>query len=576
MAPAGRAHPSRRVTLVTDELLGYTKTGGLGTATSFLAVALARMGHLVELLYVGEPPLDPLAEPWNRLYESAGVAVRRLERSGSRIEPSYFSRMHDTELALRADPPDVVITQDLGAPAYTALRMRRLGLAFPDTTFVVYCHGTRLWITDMAQKVRVLPGALAVSVLEQASVELADAVVAPSAYVLGWMRGIGWRLPAHTRVIPYFSRSAATGETPPASAEVGTEVVRLAFFGRLEERKGLRPFAAALNMLEPELLRRVELEFVGAATAAWPPERVEALLSDGVRTALRSISFETTLDQPEALAHLSRPGTLAVMPSAGETFSNAVYECLERGIPFIASNAGAPPELVAEADHDRVLFEPTATGIAGALRHALRDGRSVQPARLAFDPNDSVEAWQEVVGAGPATAERVGETDRADYVLVPPRQIDGGVLDTLSDAAAASGADVVTCGVRTDGLERFFLGDPGGLGLVANHYGTVALVRRSLLGDGDEREAIWPLLARLALDGARIVSIPQTLVDEPSPPASVEREPAEALRVREHFERALPDETRSLARLAAGLAADRQSSPAPRSSFRKLARLWRR
>src|SRR5207244_9574112 len=46
---------SRRVTLVADEALGYVRTGGLGTATTFLSVALARMGHQVELLFTGDP-----------------------------------------------------------------------------------------------------------------------------------------------------------------------------------------------------------------------------------------------------------------------------------------------------------------------------------------------------------------------------------------------------------------------------------------------------------------------------------------------------------------------------------------
>src|SRR5207248_8647187 len=137
-------------------------------------------------------------------------------------------------------------------------------------------------------------------------------------------------------------------------------VARLAFFGRLEERKGLRQFAAAINALSPEILQRLEVEFLGAATKAWPIERIAGLFSAETRASLRKISFETELDQPDALERLARPGTLAVMPSQGESFGNAVYECLEHGIPFISSNAGATPELVAAEDHPRVLFEPTA------------------------------------------------------------------------------------------------------------------------------------------------------------------------------------------------------------------------
>src|SRR5436309_51176 len=84
------------------------------------------------------------------------------------------------------------------------------------------------------------------------SVELADAVVSPSAFLIGWMRDAGWKLPARTLVIPYFTQAAATGEPAPRSAaREGDAMRRLAFFGRVDERKGLKPFAAALSTLEP-------------------------------------------------------------------------------------------------------------------------------------------------------------------------------------------------------------------------------------------------------------------------------------------------------------------------------------
>src|SRR5438045_7887665 len=104
---------AKRITLVADELLGYVRTGGIGTATTYLAAALGRMGHAVELLASGDPPREPMAAEWSRLYEQAGVVVRSLYRSNARIEPPYFARMRDVETALAADPPDVVITQDL-------------------------------------------------------------------------------------------------------------------------------------------------------------------------------------------------------------------------------------------------------------------------------------------------------------------------------------------------------------------------------------------------------------------------------------------------------------------------------
>lgn len=588
MVTPPRPDQSRRVTLVADEILGYVRTGGLGTATSFLAVALGRMGHSVELLYVGEQPSEPMGPDWARLYESAGVVIRILQRSDRRVEPSYFARMRDTELALRADPPDVVITQDLGAPAYTALRMRRLGLGFEDTLFVVYCHGTRRWITDMARKVRVLPGAHAISILEQAAVELADVVVSPSTYLLQWMRRQQWHLPERSLVIPYLTRSAATGEPAPQAAELGRRVERITFFGRLEERKGLRPFIGALNALDPELLRRTKLEFLGRATPAWSPERIDALLSEDAKAAFTDISYHTDLDQPEALGRLSRPGTLAIMPSFGETFSNAVYECLERGIPFLASDAGAPPELIAEDDRARVLFEPTSGGIAEALGRLLGDGHAPQPARPAFDPADSLAAWRNAIATepravprpeGPATVDvgtwgKVPEGESDWIVLLEPGDVPrDDFVETLRRAQAASGADIVTFGVQLGEVQHLFLGDPGGLGLLSNSYGTAALIRRALVSDATEA---WPLLAGLSLSGARIVSIPEPLVVRPPAAGSTDRSESEPLLVAAEFEQQLPRHLRSLARIGAGLAAS-SAAPVSASSLRhKLFRLVRR
>jgi glycosyltransferase involved in cell wall biosynthesis len=546
-----------RVTLVTDELLGYTRTGGIGTATTFLALALGRGEHDVDLLYAAEPPQQPLADEWARLYEEAGVGIRILPRSDTPVEPSYFGRMRDVEQALAAAPPDVVIVQDLAAPAYTAIRMRTLGLAFEDTLFVVYCHGTRQWITDAARKVRVLPGALGITMLEQASIELADVVVSPSRYVIDWMQAQGWKLPAGSRVIPHLTRSVATGAPQPRMKAAEGPVRRVAFFGRLEERKGIVPFIDGINALPPELLERIDVDFIGRAAPAWKPERVRALLSDRVRA-----SFETELDQHEALERLARPGTLAVMPSFAETFGNTVRECLDYGIPFRASTAAAIEELVAPEDRPRVLFEPTASGIATALQATLADPDALRPVRPAFDTEAALPAWEDVLGQSatrPARREspEVGATAPFALLLDADDEPSAELLETLRGAQAASDADVVTCASRIRGGEgetlRFFHGDPGALGLLFNGYGTSALVRRSLLGDA--RKPTWPLLAGLAAGGAHIVSVPAPLVTRRSPPATIERQPAEALLVAERFERAAPEAARSLARLAAGLAA---------------------
>jgi hypothetical protein len=452
----------------------------------------------------------------------------------------------------------------------------------------------------------------------------------------------GWRLPQETFVIPYYTRAAATGERraqgeePPAAGRVR----RVAFFGRLEERKGIAPFVEALNRLEPQLLEGVELAFVGKATGTWPPTRIEKLLADRSREAVRVIAFSTDLDQHEAIDSLRRPGTLAVLPSYGETFGNAARECLENGIPFLAADTGAVPELVAREDWERTLFSPTASGIEDALRRRLTSEQPLAPARPGLDDTSLDALWADVLtrSAGP----RVQPADRpqVDVVVVhrgsepglarclaalsrqthprfrvlvadasgnpaspplpnvsyevvlsraPERDVawarrealgsseadwtvfldeqdvpSASLLETLLRAQAASGADVVSCGVEIesegDRVLHLFVGEPGGLGVLSNGYGTVALIRRALFpleapSWRAPRDPDWPLLAGLSASGARIVSVPSPLVTRSSGPGRLEDDGVGAFLALQQLERAVPRPLEGVARIAGGLAA---------------------
>jgi glycosyltransferase involved in cell wall biosynthesis len=622
---------ARRVTVIAHELRGFRPVGGMGTATTLLALALARLGHSVEILLGKHPPasIDP---HWGTVYREASVRIRPVPLSDEPVEPWHFAHAHAVALGLRADPPDVVIAHDLGAPGYAALRLRQAGLAFADTLFVVFCHGPRRYVLDLSPTVAVgdLQTVVGVSILEQAAVELADVVVSPSAYLVDWMRARGWQLPERTRVIPYFTESTALGVAgpPPARRDAG-RIRRLAFFGRVDEKKGVKVLTAALNALEPELIEGLELDFVGKTTRTWTHERVESLLSAETRRTLGHVAFETELDQPQALERLHRAGTLVVMPSLQENSPNTVYECLEHGIPFIAADVGGVRELIAPEDRPRVLFQPTPESLHDTLRRLLGGGVVPAPARPGFEAGEPFARWAEVVVATPrrpengsrqpdervdvvvVVARRSGEAEasasrclaalkRQSYsnfetVVAASRQeglAEGSApyvaflneddvpsydwLETLVRARRATKADAVGCGLRIASEPgaatlHFFEGDPGGRAALVNGYGTVALLRRAALAGTTtpwplEGDADWPLLARLAAAGASIVSIPLALVERRGAPGSAESDPEAALLVAQELERTLPDPLRGSARVAAGLAASGRKPPAVRQN----------
>jgi hypothetical protein len=150
---------------------------------------------------------------------------------------------------------------------------------------------------------------------------------------------------------------------------------------------------------------------------------------------------------------------------------------------------------------------------------------------------------------------------------------DPQLVESLVRAQQVSGADVVSCGLFVEDTVHLFPGEPGALGLLGNGYGTVALVRRVLL-EPDADDARWPLLAKLSLAGAKIVSIPMPLVASAGAPADLGTRPTEALRVLEHFERALPHQARFLAELVTRMAAQtaRPSQPVTRGLARRAVR----
>lgn len=577
----------RRVTVVASEILGMPRTGGAGTADSLLAVALGRHGHRVQLL-VGPGRGFQLTPEWRRRYDEAGVVVRPVEPA-TEIAPPFLAPSTAVFDALRADPPDVVVVDDWRALAFAALRARQLDVALEATAFVVHCHGPARMLAEFARKVPDTLARFGEEVAERACFELADAVVSPSVWLLDWMRERGWPVPESARVIQYLRESSALGE-PPAPAGPASRVRRLAFFGQLREGKGIRIFLAGLEQLEPELLDGIEIAFVGTETRRWTSEQILAALAPHVAERLAGIQFQTALDRGAALEELRRPGTLALMPSLLDNSPNTVSECVEHGIPFLAARTGGIPELVAEEDRDRVLFEPTAEALATALRHALGNPEGVAPAQPAHDPQRSLDAWLDVIasvaapklprGATPARVDVIATGDeavrraqrlveqtrsaRVEVVAAPSRAAgvarasadwlvfldpddtpDDVLVDALVRAQSASGADVVTCAVRPAAQPagmHAFLGSARSFGLLENQYGVVGLVRRSLV-DGDVSldghvDPDWVLFARLALHGAQIVSIPEPLSTIHGKPGSLTDLPGDGLMVLRLFEQA--------------------------------------
>jgi glycosyltransferase involved in cell wall biosynthesis len=382
---AGDWRPS--VCIVSGEIIGPVKNGGIGTAMTGLAEHLARSGCSLTILYTGGvwAPDIHLGKCKTR-YAELGIDFVALSLGEmTSVEGPLVDRGFGTPYLvyqhLAAKHFDVVHFNDCVGDGSVCLVAKKLGLAFQDTLLVVALHSPSQWVLELNQT---LPTSLVLSAYnhaERLSVKCADVVWSPSRYLLDWAVHRGFELPKQTFVQQYClpsQRLSEHGGGPsdfPAvrSGRAGppTEIV---FFGRLEERKGLRLFCNAIHRLRQQLAdRNIAVTFLGKAETCAGMSSL-AYLAERSRQWRFPVKTITNLGQPEALGYLRAGEKLAVIASPVDNSPCTVYEALAWGIPFLATRAGGVPELVQAADRDHVLFDSTTDGLSEALLAALDAG----------------------------------------------------------------------------------------------------------------------------------------------------------------------------------------------------------
>ena len=138
------------------------------------------------------------------------------------------------------------------------------------------------------------------------------------------------------------------------------------------------------------LLAGRQVTFLGRE-GGYAPAQVAAWLAPLARKGLR-LMFRTAMDADEARAYLCGGDRLAVMPSLRENSPCVVHECLESGIPFLASSSGGGPELARPEDRD-AFVAPQAAALAARLGSILADGLPA-PARPRHSPAELLHLWQ--------------------------------------------------------------------------------------------------------------------------------------------------------------------------------------
>jgi glycosyltransferase involved in cell wall biosynthesis len=373
----GAENPS--VCIVTSEIIGPFKNGGVGTAMTGLAELLAQEGLRVTVLYTGgiwSPDIG--LSRWKKHYAALGIelvalSIEDMKPLAGPLKDRGFGVPWLVYRYLADRSFDVIHFNDCCGEGSLSLVAKRLGLAFRDSLLVVALHSPSGWVLELNQT---LPSNIlfpAYHCAEQLSVACADVLWSPSRYLLDWVAARGFELPTQTFVQQYVL-PGAKGENTDKGVGATQAPKEIVFFGRLEERKGLRLFCNALHVLRDELAQRgISVTFLGKAERCGGMPSLDYIAH---RSAAWTFPIKTITDfgQPDALAYLREEGKLAVMPSPFDNSPCTVYEALQWGIPLLAARTGGIPELIDTADHEYVLFENATESLVRALRNTIEHG----------------------------------------------------------------------------------------------------------------------------------------------------------------------------------------------------------
>ena len=379
----------RSICIVTEELAGVTRSGGIGACSRGLALHLMEAGYDVEVVVTDLT--YPQAAGNKKLPGVRLVYLSEIARRDPEIEMpvDHVSKAYVVYRYLRRNDFALVHFHDyLGLGYYTATAKRQQLL---HCVIVTHTHGSCRWVRRHNLNRPSLED-LETETLEQHQIELSDLVVSPSQYLLDWYRAEGMALPNAIRLDWMLPQWIESEQTPAA---LGTPPVppgsidHLIFFGRQERRKGVEVFVDALRALPEDTQPSVTFlgrfdRLYGEFTGSYVFRRLQ-----NYRGAIR---FVNDLGPASAMDFIrSRPNALCVMPSLIENSPCTVGECFTLGVPFLATDVGGTPELTVPEDRHDPPLQANWRSLSAHLTRVLRDG--MPAVRSTLKPADICERW---------------------------------------------------------------------------------------------------------------------------------------------------------------------------------------
>ena len=360
----------KKVCIITPDIVGPIKNGGIGTASFYLARYLKNsLKYDVTILYTSglyeHRSLSFYQSYYKKEFDITFKDVPHEYFSDKPIFSSTYNQYisYAVYQFLKKNNFDAFIFTDWKGHGFYTVRAKNLLNEFSDSLILTIMHSPTDWqlegmgidVFDVLEKEKT-------SYMERYSCENPDILISPSKHMFSWAEERGWKLSKRKLIIPnlYHKNFAENTLYEPDRSH-------LIFFGRLESRKGLKTFCTAFEMSYPQNGVR-KITFLGKLSQEDTALGADFLDSFKQKFSDLEIIIKSNLDTEQAKQYIRNVKGLVIMPSQLDNFPYTVIECLCEGFPFLASNVGGIPEMVDK----RFTFEP-ASGPLSKLFLKLND-----------------------------------------------------------------------------------------------------------------------------------------------------------------------------------------------------------
>lgn len=449
--------------LVTMEFEGLSLNGGVGTYYREIARQLNRSGWTVILAAVG-----------GQLAGLRDSSVPEVSAMFDVMRCEEFLHLRDVHQALLQSCGSDGLAQlglrclfflqameqhfrgarifaefhDMYGFGYHAAKARQAGLLGENVSVAVTMHSGHEWIFHANQSIFDYKASdfIRIAAREEQSFASATLPMFPSDSLRSHVEDYGWdlsracKIPYFVPLLPEFADAARQKQESQGAAGRQASVV---FFGRLEERKGLREFVQAVNSFTAASACCFKVIFLGKnvhlhsreLSGLTSREYLESALRPGLQWEVRS-----GYSSSEATAFLqSLQGAVVCLASPTDNFPNAALEAAQLPFPLVVSDTlGFRQTLALVERSDGIFwFEPEdAHSLARALEAALQQSGqgSTHPSVLRLQAVNAslLEKRLELIDRSFGIDE-ARSTDRKAFVWVVCEQDLARIIQSLDD-----------------------------------------------------------------------------------------------------------------------------------------------